>query len=154
MKKVGLDAGAGSRDPYKSEGERQVARLLDRAGIPYRYEYPMAVLDGGKVRIWYPDFHLPEYGVVVECVGMRGDRRYNAQLEHKRRAYAEMGIPVIFVTPESFQGYWPGKVMGAIERILGERLDVFRQKGRRLSDWQGEEVPKRALAQRESGVYA
>ena len=136
MEEVGLDSRGGSCDPYKSRWERQVARLFDRSGIAYRYEYPMAVLDRGKVRIWYPDFQLPEYGMVVECVGVRGDRHYNAQLEHKRRGYAEMGIPVIFLTPESFQGYWPGRVMGTIEGILRKRLDVFRQRGERLSDWQ------------------
>ena len=140
-------------DIYKSEGERQIAGLLDRVGIAYRYEYPLAMVDRGKVRIWYPDFQLPEYGMVVECVGMRGDRRYNAQLEHKRRAYAEMGIPVVFVTPESFRGYWPRRVMGSIERILKERVNAFEQKNRGLPDWQ-EKKEMGASAQRESGVYA
>jgi hypothetical protein len=153
MKRMEEVLASGSEDIYKSEGERQVARLLDRVGIAYRYEYPLAIVDRGKVRLWYPDFQLLEYGMVVECVGMRGDRRYNAQMEHKRRAYAEMRIPVVFMTPESFQGYWPRRFVRSVEGILRERLSAFEQKGRSLSDWQ-EKKGAGASAQRVSEVYA
>lgn len=61
-------------DEFKSEGERQIARLLERCGIDYRYEYPLAVIERGKVRILYPDFLLPEYGVVLEYAGVENSK--------------------------------------------------------------------------------
>jgi len=39
---------------YKNWGEEQIARFLDRNGIVYKYEYPLAVVDRGKVRVYYP----------------------------------------------------------------------------------------------------
>jgi len=57
--------------PYKSRGEAQVGRLLDRYGIPFFYEQPTLVLDRGRHRLWRPDFTLPDYnGLVVEYAGM------------------------------------------------------------------------------------
>ena len=34
--------------PYKSRGEAQVGRLLDRYGIPFVYEQPTIVYDRGR----------------------------------------------------------------------------------------------------------
>jgi len=50
----------GARYCFKSRGEVQIARFLDRNKLTYRYEHPLAVLDKGKTRIWYPDFLLPD----------------------------------------------------------------------------------------------
>lgn len=38
----------------RSQGEVQIARLLASRGIRYLYEQPLAVLDEGKLRVWYP----------------------------------------------------------------------------------------------------
>ena len=40
--------------PYRSRGEAQVGRLLDRYGIPFFYEHPLLVLDRGHYRVWHP----------------------------------------------------------------------------------------------------
>jgi hypothetical protein len=40
--------------PYRSRGEAQVGRLLDRYGIPFFYEQPLVVLDRGRHRLWQP----------------------------------------------------------------------------------------------------
>ena len=117
-----------TRDPFKSEGERQIALLLERLGIPYRYEYPLAILDRGKVRLWYPDFVLPEYGIVLEYAGMEGNGLYDSALRHKKDVYAELGLSVIYVEPETFRGFWPRKLAEGIESVLAERLDAFRKK--------------------------
>jgi hypothetical protein len=122
-----------AKNLFKSEGERQIARLFDACGIPYRYEYPLAVVDRGKVRIGYPDFWLPEYGVYVECVGMRGDSTYNRQLEHKKAVYGELRLPVIFIGPESFRGFWPRRVLKSIEQLLGERAEAIRERASQVS---------------------
>ena len=40
--------------PYRSRGEAQVGRRLDRYGIPFFYEYPTLVYDRGRYRQWHP----------------------------------------------------------------------------------------------------
>lgn len=123
-----------AEDQYRSEGERQIARFLEHHGIKYEYEQPLAVVDRGKVRIWYPDFHLPEYGLFFEYIGIEENNGYASQLEHKRKVYAEMGLPVIFMGPESFNGLWPEKILKSIEGILEHRLQQFRRETVRLAE--------------------
>jgi hypothetical protein len=57
--------------PYRSRGEAQVGRLLDREQIPFLYEQPTLIYDRGRHRIWRPDFTLPTYGGLDRRV--RGD---------------------------------------------------------------------------------
>lgn len=111
--------------PYKSWGEEQIARLLDRNRISYQYEYPLAVIDQGKTRIYYPDFRLPDYGLIIEYFGVNGDPGYNQRTMHKIDVYKQAGIDGLFLTKESFKGDWPTRIMGQIEGILKNRLDKF-----------------------------
>lgn len=110
---------------YKSRGEEQIARLFERNGIAYRYEQPVAVVDRGKTRVWYPDFYLPEYGMIIEYFGVNGDPGYNERTKHKREVYKRTGIEGVFLTNESFKGDWPRRIMSQIEGILKKRLDRF-----------------------------
>jgi hypothetical protein len=116
---------------YKSKAEIQIARLLDREGIAFRYEHPLAVIDRSKTRIWYPDFSLSGYGMIIEHFGMNDDPGYRKRAEHKMRVYRENGIDGVFLTEESFRGDWPTRIMGQIEGILQGRLDRFYGSGRR-----------------------
>lgn len=109
----------------KSRGEVQIERLLDRNGIAYKYEYPLAVIDRGKTRIWYPDFYLPEYAMIIEYFGVNGDSGYNERTKHKVDVYKKAGIEGIFLNESSFKGDWPGKIIGRVEDILKNRLDRF-----------------------------
>ena len=110
---------------YKSRGEEQIARLLDKNGIAYRYEQPILVVDLNKHRIWYPDFYLPEYGIIIEYFGVNGKQSYDEQAKHKIRAYKNNGIEGLFLTEACFKGDWPGDIMGQIEKILKNRLKRF-----------------------------
>ena len=110
---------------YKSWGEKQIARLLDRNGISHQYEYPAAIIDRGKVRIYYPDFRLPDYGLIIEYFGVNGDSGYDQQKRHKIEVYKEAGIEGLFLTRDSLRGEWPTKIIGQIEDILKQRLDRF-----------------------------
>jgi len=85
-------------------------------------------VDRGKVRLWYPDFVLPRYGVIIECVGVNGDEAYREGVEHKRKTYADLGLSAMFLWPESFEGNWPRRVMMGIEGIVCERAREFRWK--------------------------
>jgi hypothetical protein len=110
---------------YKSWGEEQIARLLDRNGITFQYEYPTAVVDRGKVRIYYPDFRLSGYGMIIEYFGVNGDSGYDQQKKHKIEIYKKAGIDGLFLTRDSLRGDWPSKIMGQIEGILKSRVDEF-----------------------------
>jgi hypothetical protein len=106
---------------YKSAGERTVAEGLRQLGVPFAYEYPWAVLVQGKPRIFYPDFTLKDYGVVIEYVGRRGDPDYDRIMARKRRLYREAAVPVIELQPEDLGEGWPATLLGRLEEISHER---------------------------------
>jgi len=116
---------------FKSRGEEQIARLLERNGINYWYEYPLAVIDNGMTRLWYPDFQLPGYGMIVEYFGVNGKQDYDERTRHKLEIYEQNGIEGLFLTEASFKGDWPGRIVGQIEDILKGRLDRFYDRARR-----------------------
>ena len=113
-------------EKYKSWAEEQIARCLDKHSIAYQYEYPLALVDGGRVRLWYPDFQLPEYGLIIEYFGMVGSPGYDEQVRHKLAVYREAGIEGIFLTRESLRGYWPDQLLQQIEDRLETKLAHFR----------------------------
>ena len=110
---------------YKSWGEEQIARLLERNKIAYQYEHPLAVIDHGKTKVWYPDFRLPEFGLIIEYFGVNGNSSYNEQTKHKIQVYRQNGIEGLFLTDKSFKGDWPGRIMDRIEEILKCRIERF-----------------------------
>ena len=110
---------------YKSWGEEQIARLLERNGISYQYEYPVAVVDRGKTRIYYPDFRLPEYQLIIEYFGINGNSGYDQQKKHKIEVYKNAGIEGLFLTRDSLRGDWPARIIGQIEDTLKNRLERF-----------------------------
>ena len=105
--------------PYRSRGEAQVGRLLDRYEIPFLYEQRTVVLDRGRYRIWRPDFTLPEHnGAIVEYAGMPDLPRYMEGTRHKQRAYKANGIPAMFVYPEDLTGpCWPERLIERVRRV-------------------------------------
>ena len=110
----------------RSQGEEQIARLLSRTGTRYLYEHPVAVLDQEKVRIWYPDFWLPDYGILIEYFGKTGDADYDAGTSRKMTAYQASGLTALGFGPQLFEGDWPGRVLDRIEGVLVGRLDGLR----------------------------
>lgn len=119
---------------FRSWGETQIARMLDRHGIHYFHEHPLAVIDRGKTRIWYPDFQLPDYGVVLEYFGRVGDPAYAASVAHKREVYKENGLSALMYTPDIFRGDWPGIILGDIAQVLTDRLRAFRSVSARYQE--------------------
>ena len=108
--------------PYKSRGEAQVGRLLDRYGIPFLYESALVLRDRGSCRTWHPDFTLPSYGgLVVEYAGMPDRPDYMAGIVRKQAAYRRNDIPALFLYPRDLTGpTWPqmvvNKVVAAYQR--------------------------------------
>ena len=116
----------GRRGPYRSNAETQIARLFERSNICFNYEYPLAIVDQGLTRIWYPDFTLPAYGMIVEYFGRLSDPSYVERVNHKVDVYKRTGIEGLYLTEESFKGDWPKHVLDQIESILSQRMDRFR----------------------------
>lgn len=112
--------------PYRSRGEAQVGRLLDRYGIPFFYEQPVLVHVRDTPRIWHPDFTLPHYaGLVVEYAGMIDDPDYRRGLAFKQRVYAANEIGAVFVYPNDIRGGdWPKRLYARIDRA-GRRYHAW-----------------------------
>ena len=111
---------------FKSWGETQIAALLDRNGIEYFYEHPLAVIDDGRPRIWYPDFQLVQYGLLIEYFGRNDDPDYAEGMRKKQAVYQANGLDALLLTRESLRGDWPACILGQIEDILEKRLERFR----------------------------
>ncbi len=111
---------------YKSRGEREIAGFLEGQKINFQYEYPLAINDRGKTRIWYPDFTLPDYNTIVEYFGMMGNKSYNEQMAHKTKAYQNAGIDGIYLVESSLQGDWQGMFLERIEQNLEGKLRKIR----------------------------
>lgn len=135
MREQHYDLGqADERPGYRSRAEVRIAGLLDREGIAYRYEHPLAVVDQGKVRIWYPDFHLPEYGMIIEYFGVNGDAEYDKRTEHKMKVYKNTGIEGVFLNEDMLKRQWPTGIIRQIEGILQQRLSRFRSRPGQLHE--------------------
>ncbi len=116
-----------TQESFRSRGETQIARCLTHCHIPYFYEHPLAVLDEGKTRVWYPDFQLPGYGVLIEYCGVVGDEHYDRGTRKKEQVYQANGLDCLFWTPPDFKGDWPERLRTGIEQVLADRLTRFRE---------------------------
>jgi hypothetical protein len=111
--------------PYRSRGEAQVGRLLDRYGIPFFYEMPAVVFDRRRHRTWHPDFTLPyQNGLIVEYAGMPDVAEYMRGIRHKERVYGQNGLPAVFLYPHDLHGpNWPERVYGKITHAAQNYAD-------------------------------
>ena len=120
--------GALWREPVEmrgSAGERYVAETLRHYGIRYQFEAPLTVQDHGKLRIYYPDFWLPDLSLAVEYLGMMDRPDYRTGVEHKRAVYKECGVACLYVTPEDFELQWPRRLLREMRATLLDRLHTF-----------------------------
>jgi hypothetical protein len=81
---------------FKSSGERRIAEVLNKYGIDFKYESPVTVYDQqNNLRIWYPDFYLPEYGIYLEYNGINGNFDYDIGKAKRESTYKRNGLEVI-----------------------------------------------------------
>ena len=82
---------------YHSKGEYQIAHFLKDMQIEFEYEFPIAIIDDdGKVKIWYPDFYLKEYQIVIEYFGMYNyNEAYKENAEYKKKIFKQCGIQFV-----------------------------------------------------------
>ena len=117
------------RGHFKSEGERRIGYFLDDNSIRYQYEPGILVNTSyDKTRIWYPDFHLPEFASYIEYFGMVGKESYNDGIKTKLSTYKQMGIDVIPVYPWTFNGDWHRYIMDSLESTTLRRYNNLKSK--------------------------
>lgn len=119
-------SGQASAIRFRSWGETQIARCLNHYGILYLYEHPLAVVDEGRTRIWYPDFQLCGYGMLIEYCGRLDDAAYAAGMAKKEAVYRANGLTTLMLTRDDLRGDWPTRILGQIEGALSDRLAAFR----------------------------
>jgi hypothetical protein len=119
---------------YKSDGERRIGTYLQDRGINFTYERPVLVVDSGRQRIWYPDFSLDDYHILIEYLGMTGNERNDRLNEYKRRTYRENKYDVIEIYPSDFNRDWGGIIDKGIYGTLERRVKDYLSKYRRSSD--------------------
>lgn len=110
---------------FKSRGERLIGEFLDSKSMLYFYEFPLALIDGEKLRIWYPDFRLPEYQLIIEFLGMNNDKDYDKMTERKKRAFEENYIDAIFLTENMLNEDWKTNLINDIEKTVKTRYEKF-----------------------------
>jgi len=116
-----------NRQPqYKSRVERQIGNLLADRQIPFIYEKPTAVMDDGKLKIWYPDFSL-QAGLLVEYFGINGEQDYIQRTRHKLRVYQANQLDTIPLYPSDIIPNWQGRLIDRISSALESRLRALRQ---------------------------
>ncbi|MCB9852795.1 MAG: hypothetical protein H6819_06845 [Phycisphaerales bacterium] len=119
-----------SHAPYRSWGELQIAAALTRHSIPFDYEQPVAVVDNGQTRIWYPDFSLRGLGIYVEYCGRPNDPAYQQSIERKQRVYQANGMTTLMLSPGFLRGDAPDRIRDEIRATLVERIATFDEHNR------------------------
>ncbi len=80
----------------RSKSEQLIANLLNRLGIPYRYEYPLELNVDGVTRTWRPDFMVLDVKrrreFFIEHFGRLDDANYARNAFDKMRIYEENGL--------------------------------------------------------------
>jgi len=122
--------GSDSDNKYKmTNAEKEVAQYLDKLGLWWKFEYPLALYDDGdRHRTWYPDFWLPRLGVYVEVCGIaRNDYAY------REKIYDENGFKVIFLHYYKEPDKWKKFLVDRIQHIQNSRdQDILLMNSRTL----------------------
>ncbi len=113
----------------RTKGEMEIAELLYKLGIPFRYEMRLELFnDDGSCKIVYPDFSIPleNEWFFIEHLGLLNKERYVKRNAEKLRDYHSNGIlmpgQLIFTMDGPDGGLDAGPVMEFLQKILLPRL--------------------------------
>lgn len=123
-------------DAFKSDGERAIAEVLTKYNVEFVYEYPLLIKeqknnDTEKLRIWYPDFWLPKYSIIIEYWGLAGDPNYDKGKNDKIAAYKRMNIDYISVYPETCKKDLKAYLLIKIKQCLNEKVRHFENRNKK-----------------------
>ena len=102
----------------RSKSELLIAALLDECGIPFRYEYPLAIAVPGGRKRFHPDFYCLEPETRTEFVwehlGLMDDEDYRTRNEEKLELFSFSGTflehPLLVTFEEKARPFDPEKV--------------------------------------------
>lgn len=119
----------------KSQGEQAIADILTKYNIDFEYEYPLLIKekkegDNEKLRIWYPDFWLPKYSIVIEYWGMEGDVNYDKGKTAKLAAYKKLDIDCISVKPSTLSKDLKSYLLITIKKLINEKVRHFENRNK------------------------
>jgi len=105
-----------------TNAEQLVADFLKQNRIRWEFERPVVLLDDAdRVRIWSPDYYLPELGVYVEVAASGNSTSY----EYRATVYNKNKIPVVFVNPYK-QNDWEQWVITCLNSIHQDRWEIIK----------------------------
>ena len=113
----------------KSKGERAIAEVLEKYNIPYEYEYPILIKDihdgdTEKMRIWYPDFWLPEYSIIIEFFGMNKND-YKKGVELNKKIYKQLHFDLIPVYQKTLEKDLKSYLLIQISKLINDKRRCF-----------------------------
>ncbi|MDP2628773.1 MAG: hypothetical protein Q8P15_02665 [Nanoarchaeota archaeon] len=122
-------------DKYKSQGEEVIAEILTKYHIDFVYEYPLLIKeqkenDTEKLRIWYPDFWLPKYSIIIEYFGMDDNPSYHKGKQAKWDAYKKLDMDCIPVYPKTIQGDLKSYLLINIKKLINEKVRHFENRNK------------------------
>ena len=115
---------------FKSNGERAISDILKKYNIQFEYEHPLLIKetkenDTEKLRIWYPDFWLPKYSIVIEYFGGDGNPDYDKGKEAKLKAYKSLDIDYISVYPRTIDKNLKAYLLIKIKTLINGKVRHF-----------------------------
>lgn len=85
-----------------TNAEKEVAYLLKKMGIKWRYEQPVFIWDENKrPRVWTPDFYLIPFGIYIEVCGSK-----EFDYKYRKNIFDNNGQLVIFLHLYKEQQKW------------------------------------------------
>lgn len=124
--------------------EKKIADFLDEVGIKYIYENPQLIeqeyTSGGKkkkfLRIFYPDFFLSEFGILLEFWGMHEDKEYSKVMVKKKEDYYNNWLFVVNVY--NLERNWKEYILKKIKDVSEHRLKVVNRSIEKFNEWPAE----------------
>ncbi len=112
-----------------SNGEQKIAEILAKYNIGFVYEHPLLIKEtfNGKerMRIWYPDFWLPKYSIIIEYFGLDSNPEYHKGKTKKTEAYKKLDIDCIPVYPKTLDKDLKSYLLMNIKRLINDKVRHF-----------------------------
>lgn len=118
-----------------SGGEKAIAEVLKKYNIDFVYEYPLLIKeckenDTEKLRIWYPDFWLPKYSIIIEYFGLNTPD-YLKGKDNKLKAYKQLDIDCISVLPRTVEnGHLKDYLLIRIKTLINDKVRHFENRNK------------------------
>lgn len=105
-----------------TNAESIVADFLKANKIWWEFERPVVLKDDfDRVRIWSPDYYLPELGIYIEVAASGNEDSY----KYRHSVYEKNKIPIIFVNPYK-QKDWQAWLISCMNDIHNHRWALIK----------------------------